>query len=485
MLLPIATDKKEIINIDSRMLARHGLIAGATGTGKTVSIQVLCEAFSDIGVPSFVADVKGDFSGISQAGQINEKLSTRLSDLAISNHEFRPYPVVFWDLFGEKGHKVRTTISEMGPTLFSRLMDLNDTQSGILNIAFRIADDEGLLLLDLKDLRHLLTHLASDSKNYSGKYGQISTVSINTILRNLLQLEDAGLSDFFGEPALNLFDLIKTDFSGKGIVNILSADKLFHKPVAYTTFLLWMLSELFENLPEVGDLEKPKLVFFFDEAHLLFDNPNKAFLEKINQIIRLIRSKGVGIFFITQNPADIPDEILGQLGNRIQHAIRAYTPKDVEAIRTIKNTFRPNPEVDVEKSVTTLQVGEALISFLDEKGVPAPVSKAFIFPPHSRIGPITTSELDITIKKSEFFGKYENVVDRESAYEILSKKATQSAADNEKSKATDDTKKDDDFFSTGEGKFVKSLGKSFLRSVSYQMGSRITRGILGTILGKK
>ena len=458
-----------------KMANRHGLIAGATGTGKTVTLQVLAENFSRIGVPVFLSDVKGDLSGISKPGKEHPKITERINKIGISDFSFNRNPVTFWDVFCEQGHPIRTTISEMGPLLLSRLLDLNDAQSGVLSLIFRIADDDGLLLLDIKDLRSILQYAGENASEFTTEYGNISRASIGAIQRKLLSLEDQGGDIFFGEPALNLDDFLQTDENGNGIINILSANKLMGSPRIYATLLLWLLSELFEQLPEAGDPEKPKLVFFFDEAHLLFDNAPKALLEKIEQVARLIRSKGVGIYFVSQNPLDIPDEVLGQLGNRIQHALRAYTPRDQKAVRAAAQTFRTNPRLDTEKVITELGVGEALISFLDEKGRPNIVEQALIRPPFSQIGPIDSEERKKIIQSSLVYGFYEKSVDRESAYEMLKKKAEQAQ------KAAPPPKKKPGRPRQG---IVETMAKSAARSVGRQIATQLMRGILGSILKK-
>ena len=406
---------------------RHGLIAGATGTGKTVTLQILCEGFSKAGVPVFAADVKGDLSGVSQAGSVDHKLHDKLLQRAmkigLSEYDYEAMPTTFWDLYGKNGHPVRTTISEMGPTLLSRLMGLNETQEGILTIAFELADDEGMLLLDMKDLRALLNFISDNKSEISREYGNVTSQSVAAIQRQLLKLERAGAEEFFAEPALELEDLMRVDENGRGVVNILAADELINSPDLYSTFLLWLLSELFEELPEVGNPDKPKMIFFFDEAHLLFDGAPKALIDKIEQVARLIRSKGVGIYFVTQNPADIPDSVLGQLGNRIQHALRAYTPKEQKSIRAAASSFRENPAFDTEEVITDLGVGEALVSTLDLKGVPSVVGRTMIRPPASRLGPATDPERKAIIAASPLKDKYTEMVDRESAYENLEKKA--------------------------------------------------------------
>ncbi len=404
--------------ITGKMANRHGLIAGATGTGKTVTLQVMAETFSQAGVPCFMADMKGDLSGISQAGKLSGFIEKRMPEFGIENPEFQACPVRFFDVYGEQGHPMRATISQMGPQLLSRLMDLNETQDGVLNIVFRIADERGLLLIDIKDLRAMLDWVSKNAKEYTTKYGNISSASVGAIQRALLQLENQGADKFFGEPSFDIFDLMQTE-DGKGIMNVLAADKLMMQPKLYSTFLLWLLSELYSTLPEVGDMDKPKLVFFFDEAHMLFEGTSKALLDKIEQVIRLIRSKGVGIYFITQSPTDIPENILGQLGNRVQHALRAYTPKDQKAVKTAADTFRPNPAFKTDEAIMNLETGEALVSFLDEKGAPAVVERAKILFPLSQIGAITEGQrLDI-IKQSRIYGKYDTPVDRESAFEKL------------------------------------------------------------------
>src|SRR5512140_1147689 len=416
--LLIARGDKDLLLLP-RMANRHGLVAGATGTGKTVTLQVMAERFSRIGVPVFMADVKGDLAGVSQPGVTNPKIQERIAKLKLGAYAFEGSPVTFWDIFGEQGHPVRTTVSDMGPLLLSRLLNLNDVQSGVMSIVFRIADDSGLHLLDFKDLRALAQYAGDHPDEFETEYGRISPASIGTIQRNLLTLEDQGAEAFFGEPALQLEDLMQTDGSGRGMINILAADKLMLMPRAYSTFLLWLMSELFERLPEVGDQDKPRLVFFFDEAHLLFTDTPPVLLEKIEQVVRLIRSKGVGIYFVTQNPLDIPDVILGQLGNRVQHALRAFTPRDQKAVRSAAETFRPNPGVDVERAITELAVGEALVSFLDEKGVPEPVRRALVVPPRSRLRPLGPDERAQVMSASPLRGRYDQAVDRESAYERL------------------------------------------------------------------
>jgi uncharacterized protein len=463
-----------------KLANRHGLIAGATGTGKTVSIQVLAEKFSRIGVPVFMSDVKGDFSGISQPGSENPKIQARVAQLGLEDFEFAASPVTFWDVFGEQGHPVRATISDMGPLLLSRLLNLNDTQTGVLSLVFKIADDNGLLLLDLKDLRSMLKYVGDNAKEFQTEYGSVSAASVGAIQRGLLALEEQGGDQFFGEPALNLDDLMQNDSQGQGMINVLAADKLMRSPQLYSTFLLWLLAELFERLPEVGDREKPKLVFFFDEAHLLFDEAPEALQDKIEQVVRLIRSKGVGVYFISQNPTDIPDKVLGQLGNRVQHALRAFTPRDQKAIKAAAQTFRSNPNLDVEKVITELEVGEALVSFLDEKGTPGVVERAFICPPQGKIGAITPEQRQQIIKQSVLYGHYEKEIDRESAYEMLKTRtgqATQEAEAEVEQAAQKQPKgrQPDDIWA--------SMAKSAARSAGSQMGRQIIRGVMGSIFG--
>jgi DNA helicase HerA-like ATPase len=410
-----------------RLANRHGLVAGATGTGKTVTLQVLAEGLSRAGVSVFAADIKGDLSGIAAAGEAKEALTTRAKEMGF-DYEPDRFPVIFWDLFGRQGHPIRATISEMGPVLLARLMDLNEVQEGVLNIAFRVADEQGLLLLDLKDFRAILAHVAEHAAELTAQYGNVSKATIGTIQRQLLVLENQGGGAFFGEPALSLADFIRTDRDGRGMINILAADKLMESPRLYATFLLWLLSELFEELPEVGDTEKPKLCFFFDEAHLLFTDAPKALVEKIEQVVRLIRSKGVGVYFVTQNPLDIPDKTLAQLGNRVQHALRAFTPRDQKAVTTAAETFRPNPALDTARVIMELGKGEALVSFLEGNGTPRMVERAMIRPPAARMGPVTPEERKAVIDASPVKGKYDKAIDSESAYEMLQKRM-QSAGD--------------------------------------------------------
>lgn len=489
------------------MANRHGLIAGATGTGKTVTLQTLAEQFSRLGVPVFMADVKGDLSGMSQAGVESAKLSARIKQLALEDFSFAANSVCFWDVFGKKGHPVRTTIAEMGPLLLSRMLNLNEVQSGVLNSVFKIADDQGLLLLDLKDLRAMMQHAAENAADYTVEYGNISAASVGAIQRALLQLEQQGADQLFGEPALNLDDLLQTDSQGHGVINILAADQLYNSPRVYATLLLWLLSELFEKLPEVGDVEQPKLVFFFDEAHLLFNDAPQALMSKIEQVVRLIRSKGVGIYFVSQNPMDIPDVVLGQLGNRVQHALRAFTPRDQKAVKSAAETFRANPETDVSTAITELAVGEALVSFLDEKGIPTPVERAWICPPASRLGVISEAERLGTLQSSLIYGYYEKSVDRESAYEIL--KGRVAGSSNETGLSNEagaskpaETERGFDWgtlFNGGQqepqssrrplGRQAESIlttvAKSAARTIGSELGRQILRGVLGSILGGK
>jgi len=480
---------------------RHGLIAGATGTGKTVTLQRIAEGLSRIGVPVFMADVKGDLAGMSQPGEAKGKIKERIDSLKLEV-TFEACPVVFWDAFGAQGHPVRTTISEMGPLLLARMLGLNETQAGVLTLAFKIADDNGLLLLDLKDLRAMLQHVGDNAKQFTTQYGNISAASIGTIQRGLLTIEQQGGEKFFGEPALNLDDMMQTDAKGRGVVNILAADKLMSSPKLYSTLLLWLLSELFERLPEVGDPEKPKLVFFFDEAHLLFNDAPAALLEKIEQVVRLIRSKGVGVYFVTQNPLDIPDTVLGQLGNRVQHALRAFTPRDQKAVKSAATTLRANPKLDVESVITELGVGEALVSFLDDKGRPTVVERAFVVPPGTRIGPISTAEREKLVRSSAVAGVYEKLQDRESAYEKLTQRVVEKAP--EAAPASGKAGTGAAAPATGGG-FLDALGgllggstgprggrrqgaleaaaNSAARSIGSQVGREIVRGVLGGLLG--
>ena len=482
-----------------KLANRHGLVAGATGTGKSVTLQRLAEGFSRLGVPVFLADVKGDLSGLCRkADPPKTAVQERVQQLGLTDFIYAPCPVVFWDVFGEQGHPIRATISEMGPLLLSRLMNLNDTQTGVLNIAFKVADDNGLLLLDLKDLRAILQYVSENAKTLATTYGNVSPASVGAIQRGLLRLETEGGDRFFGEPALDLMDFLQTDPNGRGVVNILAADKLLHSPQLYATFLLWMLAELFERLPEAGDPDKPKLVFFFDEAHLLFDDAPKALLNKVEQVVRLVRSKGVGVYFVTQSPRDVPEDVLGQLGNRVQHALRAFTPRDKKAVAAAAETFRANPALDVATAIMELGVGEALVSFLDERGIPGIVQRAYVVPPGTRIGPITPEERAEIMKASPVAGHYEKMIDRESAYEILTGKAAEAKANEqenaeaarrreeferkraEQAEAAPKTKKGS---SSRTDSVFMAFCKSAVRSVATSLGNAISRGILGSITG--
>lgn len=468
------------ISLLPRMANRHGLIAGATGTGKTVTLRVMAEMFSSLGVPVFMADVKGDLSGLARPGGDSPKGKERVSQLKLSGFTFESFPCVFWDVFGDQGHPVRTTISEIGPLLLSRVLNLNDIQSGVLSLVFRIADDNGLLLLDLKDLRTMAQYVGDNSDTFRTEYGNISAASIGAIQRGLVRIEEQGGERLFGEPALNLQDLMQTDEKGRGVINIMAADKLMQSPQLYATFLLWMVAELFEQLPEVGDPPKPKLAFFFDEAHLLFEDIPKALEEKIEQVVRLIRSKGVGVYFVTQNPLDLPDTVLGQLGNRVQHALRAFTPKDQKAVKAAAETFRPNRGFDTTEAITTLGVGEALVSFLDDKGSPTIVERAFILPPRSRLTPLTTEERSQLIAGSSIYGHYERLVDRESAYEKLKQRAEEKRL--EEGEFSGPKSRTAEPKSQGTILF-QAIAKSAAHAVGSQIGRQIIRGVLGSLLG--
>lgn len=466
--------------LEPRYANRHGLIAGATGTGKTITLQVLAESFSRIGVPVFVSDVKGDLSGISQAGNPSSRIEERVEKIGIPDFHFAAAPAVFWDLFGNQGHPVRATVSDLGPMLLARLLDLNDTQEGILTIAFEFADDEGLLLLDMNDLRSTLQYVGENASTFASEYGNVSKQSVGAILRRLLVIEREGGDQFFGEPALDLHDMIRTRPDGTGQVNVLAADQLMNSPRVYSTFLLWLLSELFENLPEVGDLDKPRFVFFFDEAHLLFKDAPKALLEKVEQVVRLIRSKGVGVYFVTQNPLDVPESVLGQLGNRIQHALRAFTPKDQKAVRAAAETFRTNPKLNTAKVITELGVGEALVSVLQEGGIPSMVERTLLSPPSSHMGAITAGERQAVISASPLAGRYEKMVDRESAHELLrarAEKAARQAHERDTGTATSAPRKPSSRRQGVGEAFIKSL----VRTVGNQIGRQIMRGILGSL----
>ena len=483
---------------------RHGLVTGATGTGKTITLQTLAEGFSRIGVPVFMADVKGDLTGISQPGRPSDKLLRVLADRGLTPPEAQACPTTLWDVFGDQGHPVRATVSDMGPLLLARMLDLNDTQAGVLNLVFKIADDHALEIVDLKDLRAMLQYVGQNAREFTTAYGNVSAASIGAIQRALLQIGQQGGERFFGEPMLDIADLMQTD-GGRGVVNILAADRLMSAPRLYATFLLWLLSELFETLPEVGDLDKPKLVFFFDEAHLLFSEAPPALLEKVEQVVRLIRSKGVGVYFVTQNPLDIPEKVLGQLGNRVQHALRAFTPRDQKAVNSVAETMRPNPRLDIKAAILELAVGEALVSLLDAKGTPGITERAYVCPPGSQIGPISVDERRALIAGSVVAGVYEKAVDRESAFELLRQRAGGDAAPAGGGKATPSLPGsapageaaggglmgglgDILFGSTGprggrrEG-VVETVAKSAARSVGSSIAREITRGVLGSLLG--
>ncbi|MDP2423103.1 MAG: helicase HerA-like domain-containing protein [Bacteroidales bacterium] len=509
--------KSEIeLHITPRMANRHGLITGATGTGKTVTLQVMAESFSLQGVPVFMTDIKGDLSGISKAATPNPKIQARIEKLGLDGYETLGFPVVFYDVFGELGHPMRTTITEMGPLLLSRLLNLNDIQAGVLNIVFRIADENGMLLLDIKDLSSLLNYVGQNRTEFTTAYGNVSAASVGAIQRNLLMLEDQGGSYFFGEPAFDIHDMLQTDAHGNGLVNILASERLMHSPRVYSTFLLWLLSELFEELPEAGDLEKPKLVFFFDEAHLLFDEAPKVLRDKIEQVVRLIRSKSVGVYFVTQNPLDVPDEILGQLGNRVQHALRAFTPRDQRAVKAAATTFRTNPALNVEEVITQLGVGEALVSFLDPKGIPGMVERAFILPPCSQIGPIDPDERKRLMQKSPVLGVYDRLIDRESAFEILQSrvgelerqkqleadaamKAKEAAAKTKeeaarlreeaalaRAQAAKERAEQAKRRSAGGGlltEITRQTGRTVTRTIGNEIGRQLVRGLLGSLFG--
>ena len=484
--LLIGGNREHKVSMDAAMANRHGMVAGATGTGKTVTLQILAENFSKIGVPVFLADVKGDVSGIGKPAKPHPKIDERINTIGINDYKMQASPVVFWDLFGKKGHPIRTTVSEIGPLLLSNLLELNDTQTGILYSCFKIADDEGLLLLDLKDLRSMLIWMGDNRNELKSEYGNISTASLGAIQRGLLVLEEQGADFLLGEPAIELEDLMGVDLSGRGIINILDASNLIQtSPKLYATFLLWLLSELFETLPEVGDAEKPKFVMFFDEAHLLFDDAPKVLVNKIEQVVRLIRSKGVGIYFISQSPLDIPEEILGQLGLKIQHALRAFTPKDQKAVKTVANTFRVNPEINTGQVITELGVGEALVSTLDNEGIPTPVEQILIRPPESQIGPMSSTERKEQISRSPYGNRYDKTVDRESAYEMLTQRAEKAALTEEtvaleKNNSTP-TKKRKASRSSKRQSTTEAFIKSAARSVGSQIGRRLVRGILGSL----
>ena len=509
----IAMSGADELSLEPEMCNRHGLVAGATGTGKTVTLQVMAEALSAIGVPVFAADVKGDLSGISQPGVSSPKFAARVSEMGLALVDFRACPVVFWDLFGKEGHPIRATISEMGPLLLGRILNLNDTQAAVLTLVFKIADDHGLLLLDMKDLQAMLQNVSDHAADYQGEYGNMAAASLGAIQRGLVQLSQQGGDCFFGEPALDINDLLQTQ-DGRGVVNLLAADKLMQSPQLYATFLLWLMSELFEKLPEVGDLDKPKLVFFFDEAHLLFTDLPQVLASRIEQVVRLIRSKGVGIFFVTQNPIDVPDVILGQLGNRAQHALRAFSPRDQKAVRAAADTFRANPGLNVADVITQLNVGEALISFLDAKGAPGVVERAMVMPPHSQIGPITPAQrAAVQAGSSELDKAYGTTVDRESAYELLKGKAAASATVAPSAPVSNTTQAQTPIVpgaaaATGSGWMQEAMGmgtsvlgglmgggargrmtpaqalvQSAARSIGSTVGRQLIRGVLGGLMG--
>ncbi|MFM6904977.1 MAG: helicase HerA-like domain-containing protein [Acinetobacter tjernbergiae] len=504
------TDTTQDIVLHSQFANRHGLIAGATGTGKTVTLKVLAESFSRLGVPVFLADAKGDVSSLAKVGSSSPKFDERLKNLHLDAIPFAASPVMFWDLFGQQGHPIRTTISEIGPLLLAQMLNLNDTQEGVLSAVFRVADDQGLLLIDFKDLKAMLTYVSENAAELKAEYGNLSPASIGAIQRNLLALADQGGEQFFGEPSLNILDFIQTDSNGHGYINILAADKLMNTPKLYATFLLWMLSELFEQLPEVGDMDKPKLVFFFDEAHLLFNNASPALQQKIEQVVRLIRSKGVGIYFITQNPLDLPESVLGQLGNRVQHALRAFTPKDQKAVKTAADTFRANPEFKVDQAITELAVGEALISCLDEQGTPQIVERGWVMPPSSSFTPITPEERQMIISQSIVAGIYDQAVDRDSAYEMLQKKVLQQSQQKDIEELEKQQSKEQDALAKQQAKeqerfakeqqkaaekaqrdrekltqdIVGTFAKSAARSLGGSTGQKIIRGLLGSLFGK-
>ena len=496
--LLIAKNNEQELFLLPQMANRHGLITGATGTGKTVTLQTLTESFSRIGVPVFLSDIKGDLSGLSKAGGNNQKVTERVTQLNLENFAHRAYPVTFWDVFGATGHPLRATISDMGPLLIGRMLNLNEVQQGVLALVFKVADDNGLLLLDLKDLRAMLQHVGENAADFTTEYGNISAASIGAIQRGLLQIETQGGENLFGEPMLNTADLMQTDTNGYGMINILAADKLMSSPKVYSTMLLWLLSELFENLPEAGDLAKPKLVFFFDEAHVLFNDTSAALLDKIEQVVRLIRSKGVGVYFITQNPADVPDKVLGQLGNRVQHALRAFSPRDQKAVKAAAETMHDNPNLNEEAAITALGVGEALVSCLDEKGRPGIVERALIIPPQAQIGPITDAERKAVIQNSLLAGYYEKAVDRESAYEILRQRANTKPAENTAAQSAESTRAGTNsdaglggmlggIFGGSTSRSRESIGETFVKSAARAIGSsvgrQIIRGVLGSILG--
>ncbi len=476
-----------MIALPLRMGNRHGLISGATGTGKTVTLQVIAEGFARAGVPVFMADVKGDLSGLAAAGASHERIARRVADLGLQGYTQRAYPILFWDLFGQRGHPIRATVSDMGPLLLASLLELNDTQTSVLHAVFKIADDQGMLLLDMKDLRAMLTWVAEHAKELQASYGNMNAVSIAAIQRGLLVLEQQGAEQFFGEPQVALPDLMQADFSGSGVISVLDATALMTRPRLYAMFLLWLIAELFEQLPEVGDADKPRLVFFFDEAHLLFDGAPRALVDKIEQVVRLIRSKGVGIYFVTQSPLDIPEDVLGQLGNRVQHALRAFTPKDQKAVRAAAETFRANDALDTAKAITELGVGEALVSVLDAEGRPTPVERALICPPESRIGPLTDPERAERLARSPLKGRYDQTLDRVSAYEALKQRADVEA----QQEAVERAQRDQPVLARaprGAGRTrqtpIEAMAQSAARAIGSSIGRQIVRGVLGSLLGK-
>lgn len=487
-MLPIAKSDKDL-GLELKMINRHGLITGATGTGKTVTLKVMAEQLSKAGIPVFLADIKGDLASLGERGIVDDNIRSRLEKLKLTDYEPDKYPVRLWDVFGEQGTPVRATISEMGPTLISRLLGLNDTQTGILNAVFKIADDNNLLLLDLKDLQAMLQEVGDNNKNYTTKYGNITKQSVGAIQRNLLVLEQQGGEAFFGEPAIRLSDFMATDEAGRGYINILMAQKLFNSPLLYSTFLMWLLSELFEELPEVGDQEKPKMVFFFDEAHLLVKDSPKSFVDQVEQVVRLIRSKGVGVYFITQNPIDLPDSILGQLGNRVQHAIRAYTPKEMKALKSAAETFRQNPEIDIAQTIPELKVGEALVSFINIEGQPSIVERAFIRPPESKISAVDPMVIPQLISRSPLDATYRESFDRESAYEILTEKFEQDEQtkqreaqikEEEKTKK-EEAKKQKEAEAQKKKNPINKATNTFFDSMARTVGRELTRSIMGIL----
>ncbi len=481
--LYVAHGPKGPITIQGKMANRHGLIAGATGTGKTVTLQVLAETFSQAGVPCFMADMKGDLSGISQTGSMSSFIEKRCQEFGIESPEFGGCPVTFYDVFGEQGHPMRTTVSNMGPELLARLMNLNETQAGVLNIVFKVADERGLLLLDMKDLRSMLNYVAEHAKEYTQTYGNVATPTVGAIQRALLQLESQGAEKFFGEPSFDIKDLLQCTANGKGMMSVLAADKLMLNPKLYSSFLLWLLSDLYVQLPEVGDLDLPRLVFFFDEAHTLFDDTPKALVDKIEQVVRLIRSKGVGVYFVTQNPCDIPDSVLAQLGNRVQHALRAFTPKEQKNVKAAADTFRANPDFDTEKAIMELATGEALVSFLDEKGTPTMVERAKILFPLSQIGAITDAQREQIIKSSRIYGRYDNMIDRESAFELLLAESEAAAKEAEEAQAAAEEAKQEK--KAGKGSNKKGIIGKIISAVVSALATLLGTHIANSVSGKK